>query len=358
MLSEVDHRARVGRAHASLMKVIRASGAGVKLPTVHQLCDRLDVTRTQLEQAIVRIERAGLLRRRRGSGIYVTDRIGQKTLGVVFGGDIFKPHFSPFWSMILQSFDERTRERNLVARAYLDIPRASAGLGAHDQLVEDLEEHRLDGVLLLSPRSDQDHAGQLRAGGLPLVVFGGDPRADWSVNLNWGVFFARAAEGLARLRCRRLGLMGSPGSIPALRRAMARVGLRDLAIDDWSYETWASAIPGAGTRETCASRLAERMAGPNADAPLPDVLLSLDDTMTRGAITALYRTGRRPGRDVAIISIANAGSPVLEPFAADITTVDFVPRDCAVACVAMLEALVDGRTPPKNPALVPPRRKS
>jgi len=256
--TELEHQQQVDRTCTALRQLVRKRGAGIKLPTVQEMCVQFEVTRTQLEQALIPLERGGLIRRRRGSGIYGTERVEQTTIGVVFGGDIFSPSFSPFWSLLLQAVRRQAGSRGLVPRAYLDILEDGAGLDGHAQLIEDLQDRRLDGLMLLSPHYEFDEAAELRAYGMPLVCFGGRAATDWSVTFDWDLFLELTAQELSRRDCRRIGLLGPPEHRATLDTLLGRPGGPAPCIDDWSYETWACVIPGAGTRENCAHRLMQQ----------------------------------------------------------------------------------------------------
>ena len=336
----------------SLLGLARSLGPGQRLPTVAVLCESLSVSNSTLDIALRDVELRGAIVRQHGKGIFVSPTIRLKTVGVVFGGDIFSPGFSPFWSLLLQAVKEQTGDGRLVARAYLDITQSSGGVGGHAQLVEDLEDRRLDGVLLLSPQIDHDEAGWLRKHGVPLVLLGDRAEEGWSVAFDWTPLTDRAAAEIARSGCRRVGLLASPAHRAALEEACGQAGADGVQIDDWSYETWSAIIPGVGTRENCAHRLTERMIAGRATNPLPDALVSLEDTMTRGVVTALLQNGLQPGRDLRIVTAENKGSPVLQPYAADLVRVVIDPAKVARAALGMLETLMDGGTPPENPARV------
>lgn len=354
MQSKVKHQQRVHHTRNALLKMVRTRGPGIKLPTFQEMCTDLAVTRTQLEQALSSLEAGGLILRRHGSGIYGTERVAQKTIGVVFGGDIFGKDFSPFWSLLLQAVREQAGDRQFRPRAYLDISDSAGGLDGHEQLVEDLEAHRLDGLLLLAPAFDHDEAAELRAHGVPQVVFGGNAPADWSVTIDWSPFLKRVADELVPTGCQRVGVLAQLAQRAELEEVLRAAGRHDIQTDDWSYETWAPTIPGAGTRENCARRLTEQMLAGHATNPLPDTLVSLDDTATRGVITALAAAGLRPGRDIRIVTAENKGSPVLEPWPAELTRLEFDPQAWVKAALEMLATLMDGRTPAVNPVRVAP----
>jgi DNA-binding LacI/PurR family transcriptional regulator len=225
--------------------------------------------------------------------------------------------------------------------------------GGHAQLIEDLDARRLDGVLLLAPQHDQDEAGLLRKYGVPFVALGGGPR-DWLVTFDWDQFLRAAARELARAGSRRIGLIGPLTHAAPLAQGLREAGAGEPVIADWSYETWASIIPGAGSRENCARRVTEQMIAAAATAPLPDTLVSLEDTATRGALIALMDAGIKPGRDIRVITAANKGSPVLDAWADDLVQFAFDPAEIMQAALGMLETVMNGGKPTVNPMLIAP----
>ncbi len=355
-IAQVTTESKMEQARRALLGLIRARGPGIKLPTIQEMCVLFQVSRTPLEQALQSLESRGLLRRRRGSGIYVAETAGQKTVGVVFGGNIFSSGYSPFWLLLLQAVREQAGGCGFRPRVYLDISEGADGLGGHAQLVEDLEERRLDGLLLLAPHHD-DEAAQLRAHGVPLVVFGGTDGADWRVLHDVASFIRLAARELAAAGARRVALMGH-GVRPLLSRfaeELRQAGIAEAQVEDWTYETWATRIPEVGTHEHCAYLLTRQQAAAATDRhPLPDSLVSLEDTMTRGTIVALREVGLRPGGELRIVTAANRGSPVLRPHAAELIQIEYDPAASVRAALAMLGTLMSGDVPPQNPVLIAP----
>ncbi len=334
-----------------LLALAHDRGPMMKLPTIEEMCAQFNVSRTTLEPALKSLERRGLLRRRHGSGIYVTERIRQKTIGVVFGDNIFSPGFSPYWSLLLQAVGAQASACGVRPQAYLDIPQGTSGLGGHAQLFEDLDAQRLDGLLLFAPHYDYDEVGPLRAYGIPLVL-SWDAPPDWVVTYDHDAGIRLAAREIARQGRRHIGLLAAPAYRPLLAAELPRHGLG--TIDDWSYDTWATIIPGAGTREHCAYQMTQQLLSQAAQHPLPEVVVSLEDTATRGVLTALLQAGVHPGRDVTIITSANTGSPVLTPYAKELICLTFDPADEVRAALTMLETLMNGGTPAENPVWIAP----
>jgi DNA-binding LacI/PurR family transcriptional regulator len=348
---------RIGKtAHVTeaLLELARVRGPDGKLPTLQEMCEQFDIARGTLERAMAALEQRGLLYRKHGSGIYVTTRIRQKTIGVVYGGNIFTPEqYSPFWLLLLQAVRKQGANRSeLRLQTYLDIPQADEGFGGHAQLMRDIANHRLEGVLLFTPDYRFDEPGQLRASGVPLVVFGG-AEPHWSVLHDPKPLIRLAAHELAAKGCRRIALLGAD-VLP--HRALLESELCALNHSaeclDWSLETWGSRLPGGMSRERFGCEVARRAAA--AGELPPDGLLSMDDTATRGVIAALLEAGIRPGRDIQIATGANKGSPVLGPYENNLIRLEYDPAESVRASMEMLETLMAGGTPPVNPVLIEP----
>ncbi len=330
-------------------------GPEARLPTVETLCDELDVAKVTLDCALRRLEAEHILVRAPRRGIFVAPTIAQKTIAVVFGGNIFSPQFSPFWTLLLQAVRQQAPARKHQPLAYLDIAQSDDGLGGHVQLVEDLENRRIHGMLLLAPHYEFDEAGQLSSYGVPLVVFGGQA-PEWCVTQDKAPFFAFAARSLAACGCRRVALLGMAKGADRelLDHDLRGAGYAGEPVLDWSFDTWAPRIQGSYSHEAFGRELAQRVIAGRADTTLPDGLVSLDDTMTHGVLHALEQAGITPGRDIQIASIANKGSPVLEPYAQDLIQIEYDPAASVRAALDMLETLMNGGTPLQNPMLIEP----
>jgi DNA-binding LacI/PurR family transcriptional regulator len=340
----------------ALLVMAQQRGPGIKLPTLQELCLQFDVAGGTLERALTPLEQRGLLCRKHGSGIYVSPTIHQKAIGVVFGGNIFDSvHYSPFWLLLLQAVRQQVAERKHQPLAYLDISQSSDGLGGHAHLIEDLENRRLHGLLLLAPFSPGDEARQLGSYGVPLVVFGGHA-PEWTVTHDWRPVFSLAARELAMRGCRRVAILGqtTDRDRQQLEHDLREDGYEGDPVLDWSYPTWARRILGPLTRETLGRELARLMIADRANLPLPDGVVSLDDTMTRGVITALQEAGLQPGRDIHIATVVNKGSPVLEPYTSNLIQIEYDPAADVHAALDMLDILMNGGKPPQNPVLIVP----
>jgi len=339
--------------YATLRDLAVKLGPGARLPTIEILCRQLDVAKVTLDRALQRLASEQVLVREPRRGIFVSASIGQKTIAVVFGGDIFSASFSPFWSLLLQEVRQQALARKHRALAYLDITHTGEGMGGHEQLVEDLEKRRIHGILLLAPPSGTFKP--LDASGVPWVVFGGRS-FQWSVNHALNPVFTIAAKELMKRGCRRIAFVGqiSERFDELLSSELKEAGYQGPSILDWSYDTWVSQFNGGMTRESVSRELVQRMIAGRAEVALPDGLLSLDDTMTRGVVQACESAGIRVGRDIHIVTIANKGSLVLEPYADNLILLEYEPAAIVRAALDMLETLMNKGTPPENRVLISP----
>jgi DNA-binding LacI/PurR family transcriptional regulator len=358
MTTSPVHSCPVRRKHRATVAAIRAlaclAGPGGKLPTVRELSARLAVAKATVDDALDTLAAHGLVRRKHGSGIYVLPAIRQKTVGIVFGGDIFSPGFSPFWSLLLQAIQAQTAGCDLQPRAYLDIAGGRQGLGDHHQLMEDLHAERLHALLLIAPQSGWDECDFVRSLTIPLVTL--DARdMGWVAGFDERALLRLAAHAVVDGGpARRIALLGFEPNRELLEDELRGAGYAGEPVLDWSHLHWASRFSAGDTQEHCARRLVAQLLSSAGREAVPDVIVSTEDTMTRGAVTALQGAGLQVGRDVRIVTSENRGSPVLEPYADCLTRIVFDPAECIRAALGMLEVLMDGGTPPERMVLIAP----
>lgn len=328
-------------------------GPGIKLPTIRELCVQLQTCRPTLERALSSLEQRDILRRKHGSGIYVSECIRQKTIGVVFGGDIFSSGFSPYWGLLLKSVREQTGGRSdLRAQAYMDISQGHDGLAGHTQLVEDLEAKRLDGILLFG-LSLNAVPEQLGAYGVPLVVSGAEGPG-WRVTGDAAELLNLFAGELAARKCRHVVLMQPLDDYrQPLEDALRRAGVPNAKVSDSHRDLL---FPSGSVHEQLGYEVMQRILSMAPGTPLPDAVVCIDDdTTASGAITALLQAGLKLGKDIQIASKVNKGSPLLSLYAADMIQIEIDPAEEVGLCLEMLETLMAGGTPERNPVWIKPK---
>ncbi len=85
----------------SLKQLARGSGPGKKLPTLREMVKQLGVSQTTIIRAVEVLEREGVLARRHGSGIYVTEGPARTKL-LVLCEAVMMIDLSPFWGVLLE----------------------------------------------------------------------------------------------------------------------------------------------------------------------------------------------------------------------------------------------------------------
>lgn len=315
------------------------SGPSAQLPSFRELCRAFGVSKTTLDYALSELEQRRLIVRHHGKGIYTSPSVGQRTVGVVLGNDIFTPSYSPYWHLLLQAAREQLDNAGLRINSYFDLPTGSGAFAARQQLEEDLLSKRLDGLLLIARQSSEEIAW-LQKWEIPLVTLPSDTA--------WGVtsspIHARAIRALAERGCKRIVWMGF-SSEPTRQRIRECLSSEGLPAD--STQLWTSdLIPTAcASREELAHLIMDKMwagASPRVDGFILD-----DDTMTRGVITCLERYGVKVGSEVIIASAANKGSPILADYTSKLIIFEHDPQLQAHAALEMLETLMNGKHPPE-----------
>jgi DNA-binding LacI/PurR family transcriptional regulator len=97
--------------------------------------------------------------------------------------------------------------------------------------------------------------------------------------------------------------------------------------------------------------------------PRPDGLFLGDDMFAEGVLTAFHELGTRPGADIRIVSICNAGSPMLFGYEDMLTLVEYDPAELAVLFFDVLDVLMARGVPDpamllRKPRLIPPGERS
>lgn len=311
-------------------------GPEAKLPTVLQLRDQFGVSVATLDDALGQLEAQNIVVRRHGVGIFVSAKLHQRAICLVQDADLLRgAGGSPFWELLVEQARRRADAGHEAFSLHLSAPYGEMPL--HENLMADVRAARVQGILSvgLPPAAAQ----WLQAQGVPHVAFAA--YAPYTVALDGAALVKLGIAALASQGCRRIALWASAGKggddqRTHFQQALAAHGLPYLP----------SLVPDAapGLPQEQGYHTARRVFG---DPPMlkPDGLLITDDMMTLGALVGLQKTGVRVGTDVQIASHANRGSPVLLGQGDVLTRIEVDPAHVVQAMFAMLETLMDGKTP-------------
>jgi DNA-binding LacI/PurR family transcriptional regulator len=341
-LSKHDVRSR-------LREMAIQKGPSAKLPTQSELCVQIGTTPATLDDAMRELEAANIIYRRQGSGIYVSPKIGYKSVAIHFShGSSEMSLSSPFWGMLMELLFRAALERSSAKEheySFHLLPfgitrEASAGRRAFEELIL---SGNLDAILCVMP--DEPLQGLIGNSGVPVVGYAVGPGIGRSVGFDYIRMFRIAADQLVRQGCRRIALMPARDVLRSLdlpladlRREMGpSVTVHDLStyvespgqISEAQEMGWRTAI------ETFSSAADLR----------PDGLIVMDDMVTDGIMKALFRLGIRPGVDVKIASHANVGSPILRLWEDYLTIIESDPARLVDAMFETLDAVVSDSPP-------------
>lgn len=342
LLKPIHSRRKVDAAQDALRNLARSLGAHAKLPTVREICKAMRISAVTAEAVLSGLEEQGVLTRRQGSGIFVSPRLYQKSVGLVFGRQAFAPGASPFCGLLIDAARRRAESHNEVFSFYMDLPLAQSSNASpvHADLAAALEKGTLDGILL-SARHSEEQETWLRSRDVPVVSFAGGvvpPIMPKNVYFDLKDLASKAARELVARGCRRIGMISAQKSgnqtFPA---ALASAGAECVA------ERYVFPLAESSISETPRSMLGARSMQEllGADASIDGVIVT-DDMLATGAITACRGLGLTVGRDILIASHANRASPTLEAYAEQLVLVEVDPEEIVHAMFAMLESMMNG----------------
>jgi len=218
-------------------------------------------------------------------------------------------------------------------------------------IVRDLQRQFADGLILVSLRMSEEHAGELGRAHVPVVVIGRAlPGAHVdTVSTNSRLGAAEAVRHLYATGRRRIGFVNGPRETApgAPRHAGYEEALRGagLPLDDSLVETGEDFTAEAG-REASARLLARA---------LPDAILCANDLIATGALTTLHDANLSVPDVVAVVGMDN--SPLCEMVYPRLTSVDLGAASRAQAAAELLVKRIESpkrrvRTIEVEPTLV------
>lgn len=219
----------------------------------------------------------------------------------------------------------------------------STGADATDELemLRDLKQRFVDGLILCSLDLTEAHAEELARAAVPVVVIGHPPKGTPvdTVEAESRKGAADAVRHLYEVGRRRIGFVNGPqGTTPGAARRLGYLdGLRSCALPraDALCEVAADFTVDAG--RSAVARLLER--------ERPDALFCANDLLAVGALSALRDAGCELPRDVAVVGTDNTGlSELTWP---PLTTIDLGSAERARIAAELLVKRIErpGRRP-------------
>ncbi|MDX1932550.1 MAG: GntR family transcriptional regulator [Capsulimonadales bacterium] len=339
----------------------RRLGPGAQLPQFRQLRTELEVSGTTLIAALDALEARGILVRRHGVGIFVARDVHHRNVALLTAPRLFyrDENASPFWQQFVRRAWLRAATSGMHFALHFvdadehdeatDADGAPVSLG--DILAADLRQGVIHGVLGVGLPACA--VQWLTRRGIPLVAFAG--YAPYAVMTDEALGVQLAVKTLFDRGARRIALWTTSERDGTVRTAYRQaLEMRGLADDP-------SLVNGGREADTIVSslregeRIARDVFGPGRDPRnRPDAVYCAEDTLTRGALPWLFRTGIRIGVDLPFATHANTGSPLLFGWEDYLIRIENDPARVIEEMFRLLTAQMDGRTPSEERVILPP----
>jgi DNA-binding LacI/PurR family transcriptional regulator/DNA-binding transcriptional regulator YhcF (GntR family) len=312
----------------------RGHKPGNRLEPESVLAKRAGVSIVTLRNAMLILEREGLIQRTPGRGTFVAEKAGEEGSGfrvqgsthiaIYCGGEVFGPRPSYFHLGAISALRRFFTEQNMVTQTYFNH-REIENRQVEGQMVEAgdtcpeltqaIADKRVHAAIFLAGGKDTVWARALTAQAIPFV---GTSIFDVGVTTDWIDLGRLGARHLAATGCRRLALLGwaCPNQLDKGARNDMVSGFCDEVLrlqltlnKNWIRHELPPEEDGSGWEE-----FREVW---NASPEKPDGLVITDDILFPDIIRAVTELGIRVPAELKIISHTNRGACYPAPFPVD-----------------------------------------
>lgn len=301
---------------------------GDKLPGMHELRKRFDVSINTIGAALDILASSGLVDKRRGSGVYVRKGGGRKRMAVVSELDLFDTRISPYWRVLASEVTAALKAAGQLTQLYIGHaePGAPSDEPTCPHFWEDVAAGRIGGAVLIDLPETAAWAQRVKNSPVPMV----GALTDYKVVTDSSSLMSAAVRHFVDAGCSRLGLISWHGE-KQFRRIVAEAGA--VTSEGWIRANLDPAIPGAGWEEFCDIW--------SAKEGRPDGLLILDDMLFVDAQLAIFELGVRvpDSLRLALVTSSNASPTLRMP----ITLFEVDPAKIAAEYVGLLMGRLGGR---------------
>ena len=332
-----------------LQQMALQGGAGARLPSMPELRRDLGVSMTTLSATVAELESQGVIERRRGVGLFVTQRASElvaRTLVLVVSPRLMGAGHAPFWDVLVRIVEGRARQSGQKIEFHFALsdsshtPAASGREWLHKGLAEAIESGAVAGVFLVD--TPLEVSEWIEACGVPTVTYAGPGRC--AVSHDRPEFLRRGIAALLAAGCHRIGVWGAS--------QLWTGGAAMQSVDEFLADEWGAQLNGVQllptqspsqtatlTAREAGWQLAHRVFASDNRADWPDGVLIDNDVLTRGALVALRKAGVSIGDDLVIVSHANRDTDVLADTEDELIRLEYDPA----AIVAQMFAIMEKR---------------
>ncbi len=322
-----------------------------RLPSMGELAKHFHVSKVTLDIALKEAAQRGAIVRKNGVGIFVSPTARQKTIGVVFGFDVFGANVSAFYRLLLQMARQQAAHEEMSVRPYLDLLDPKEGIATHRELMEDVANRRVDALIGIGVVDA--NIIELERLGLPMVHLqaGHDAPAEvYTVGTDFGQLVGNGVAALVQEGARKIALItpdhliaGDGTAIPDLFRATLKAHRLPAQAPMILRYPAESKRPAFDQISWCRRHLLDFYRNQANSQRHPDAYLILDDYLTYGATLALEELGFSPGTEIMIASQTTEGLVLFEND--HLIRLEINPSLIVEAMLEMLQTLLKGGQP-------------
>jgi DNA-binding LacI/PurR family transcriptional regulator len=321
---------------------------GVRLETTAALAERFQVSRLTISQALVILNKEGLIESRKGSGVYVKESEDRRHVAILMDHDLSDPRLSFFFVRVSQQLRDLFQSQGYPCRLY--VGRTSAAeltptLSCRE-FVEAAQANQLRGVAVVLGVKHSEWTKPALLNKVPVV---GPPEYEYGVESDNLEMVRQGAEQLIKAGRRKIAFMAwqekknnnGGGWVQALKASLRKAGVP--VRDEWIRREVHPSRPRAGWEEFREIWM--------ASGEKPDGLLVTDDLLMREATAAICETRARVPEQLMIVTHANRGSGIYYPF--PVWQMEYDPDAYARMTGEMLVALIRKETPNRRRRTLP-----
>ena len=331
---------------ADLRRLVARKAVGERIETESLLAKRYGTSVPTIRNAVLLLEREGLLQRRQGSGTYVTGKVaGSSEHAICISLSIHLLHYPATCDFHLRQSHEIYRqlaEKGMVARMVLHDIQSGSG---NAELKEFLSSPEARCLIALSPLPPEI-MGAAGVRGVPVVGVGGTAMNPWRID--YGEVVKVALGEIAELGGQRVALLGyglENGQIDKGEFLSVAAGHGMETRDCWI-------IADLPPKEISSGWAAFREIW-SASSERPDSLINSDGALLPGALQAMRDLGISQPESLCIVAHGNSPQ-VLPSHAEGITRLWYSIPEFAGGHVEAVEALLAGK-PARPSKLIVPR---
>ena len=310
---------------------------GERIETTAGLAERFQVSKLTISQALVVLNKEGLVESRKGSGVYIKEREENRHVGILMDHDLSDPRLSFFYVRVSQQLRDFFRSHGYRFRLYAGHTAAAEVTPTLSctEFVEAAQTNQLLGVAVVLGAK---HAEWIKPAVLNKVPVVGPPEYECGVQSDGLEMVRQGVEQLVKAGRRKLAFMAWQEEKTGLSWVQEfKASLRKAGVpvrDEWICHKVHPSRPGAGWEEFREIWLSSE--------EKPDGLLVTDDLLMREATAAICERRVHVPEQLMIVTHANRGSGIHYPF--PVWQMEYDPDEHARLLGEMLVKLMRGET--------------